>query len=74
MSQQLKDSQGRLIGSLHQGFGNCLEIRNRYGALVGRYRDGRTYNGLGKLVGTGNLLAMCLKPYDQQTISDYWDP
>ena len=59
MKHQLKDSSGRLVGTITFVSGDRQEGRDANGRLKGRYdgkRD-RTYDSNGREVGRGNLLA-----------------
>ena len=60
--QQLRDSGGRLLGTIKTRSDGKLEIRDPGGSLKGTYdpRSNETRNAGGSLFGKGNLLAVLL--------------
>jgi len=60
---QICDEVGRLIGMLEEDTYE-IRIKSNVGKFLGRYNkgDNRTYDAVGKLLNTGNTLAMLLRP------------
>jgi hypothetical protein len=60
--QQLRDSGGRLIGTIITRSDGKQEIRNPGGQLKGTFdpKQNQTRDAGGRLVGTGNLLVSLL--------------
>jgi hypothetical protein len=61
-TQELKDTNGRLIGTIREGSYGRLEIFDESGWLKGTYdpQSDQTKDSSGRLVGTGNLLTTLL--------------
>lgn len=63
MSQQtLRDSKGRIIGTIIETGGGILSIRNHQNQVVGQYNANLdiTFDKNNRQVGTGNLLTSLL--------------
>lgn len=60
---QICDEVGRLIGMLEEDTYE-IRIKSNVGKFLGKYTkyDNRTYDAVGKLLSTGNTLAMLLRP------------
>ncbi len=61
MQNEIRDRNGRLLGTLYIGSDN-QELRDRNGTYCGKYDNGNneTRDRHGKLVGSGNLLMTLL--------------
>ncbi|AEF83773.1 conserved hypothetical protein [Treponema primitia ZAS-2] len=61
-TQELKDANGRLIGTIRNGSNGGLEIFDESGWLKGTYdpQSDQTKDSSERLVGTGNLLTTLL--------------
>jgi hypothetical protein len=60
--QELRDSNGRLLGRIKILFNGVLELRDRVGNLMGTYdpKSNETRDKAGKFVAKNNILASLL--------------
>jgi hypothetical protein len=61
-TQELKNANGQLIGTIRDGSNENLEIYDANGWLKGRYDPhyNQTFDSSGRLVATGNMLTTLL--------------